>query len=239
MNKTEKLLQDFIENLKKTFGERLTSVILYGSCAVEGCDTSKSDINSIVVIDGLNGNDLEKANIALKKWLKTENPLPIFFDRAEWFNSSDVYPIEYSDIKERYRILHGEDIVAPLQVEHRNLRHQCEYEVKNLLIKLRETYIAECTDSKTLEIAIKSGSKTLIALSRAILRLTNESVPAKHEEVINHLAAKVGIDGEFLLKTLAFRKDKKVFSKKEYGEIVKKLIDTTDFILKYVDKLGK
>lgn len=232
-----KILNNLIENLKELYKERLVSVLLYGSCAVDECDTVKPDINSIVIIENMTGDDLEKAHSALKNWNKTGSPLPLFMDRDEWFNSLDVYPIEYSDIKERHKILYGEDIVASIKIEHKNLRHQCEYEVKNLLISLRQSYMAKCSDSKIMESLIKSSSKSFMALFRSILRLSNASVPHKHEEVIRLMAEKVAINKEMFLKILNFRKDSKVLNKKEYNEVIKQLIDSVNLILKYVDKL--
>ncbi len=31
---------------------------------------------------------------------------------AEWYSSFDVYAIEYSDIRENYRIIYGENIIC-------------------------------------------------------------------------------------------------------------------------------
>ena len=49
----EKLLETLISKLKETFGERLSSVFLYGSCAADDYKESKesfSDINLMVII---------------------------------------------------------------------------------------------------------------------------------------------------------------------------------------------
>ena len=174
----------FIEKLKSLYKERLVSVIVYGSCAEEECSAVCPDINSIVIIDKLEAADLETLQPLLKDWVKTKSPVPLFMDREEWFNSTDVYPIEYSDIKARYRIVYGEDIVEPIVLDHKNLRHQCEYELKSLLIKLRQSYVIK-HDLKGL---VKSGSKTLKALLRAVSLLTKEPVPVRNQnETIKEL----------------------------------------------------
>lgn len=239
MNKKDKILDLLVGNLKNTFKERLSSVILYGSCAVDNCDNKFSDINVIVLIENLNANDLKNSNNLIKDWIKTKNPLPLFMDKEEWFNSSDIYPIEYSDIKDRYNILYGEDVVSSIAIETQNLRLQCELEVKNLLIKLRQTYLASSSDNKAIELLIKNSSKSFIAIFRAILRLTNTTVPSNHNEVINALAEIIEIDKEVFLKILEYRTDSKTLSKGEFQNTIQKLIDSTDKTLKYVDKFGK
>lgn len=230
------------QNLEDTFGEKLVSVILYGSCATSACENNFSDINLIVVIDNLLAIDLKNATAALKDFRKTKNPLPLFMDEEEWFNSCDVYPIEYLDIKERYSILYGEDVVKPLVIEKTNLRLQCEHEIKNLLIKLRQNYLAQSSDLKAIEELLLKSSKSFFALFRAILRLTQDTVPFDHAEVIDSLAEKVKIDKEVFLKLLNLRQKSnwlgsKAISKNEYETTIQKLIDSTNEILKYIDKI--
>lgn len=232
-----KTTANLITNLKEVFGERLVSVILYGSCAGDECENKFSDINLIVVIDNLLAVDLKNANSALKDFLKTKNPLPLFMDKEEWFNSCDVYPIEYSDIKDRYRILEGEDIVKPLVLEKKNLRLQSEHETKNLLIKLRQNYLVKNTDLKAIETLLKTCSKSFFALFRAVLRLTETQVSFSHKEAIEILAGKVRIDKDVFLKLLELRTDSKAISKTEYEITIQKIIDSTDEMLKYIDKI--
>lgn len=238
MNKF-KVTSNLVQNLEEIFKERLISIILYGSCASNECENDFSDINTIVVIDNLTAMDLKLANSVLKDFMKTKNPLPLFMDKDEWFNSCDVYPIEYTDIKARYKILYGEDIVEPLVLEKTNLRLQCEHETKNLLIKLRQNYLAKSNDLKAIEQLIKASSKNFFAIFRAILRLTNESAPFNHKETINLLSEEVKIDKEVFLKLLDWRTNTKAISKKEYEITIQKLIDSTNEILRYIDKLGQ
>lgn len=228
---------NLIAKLKEVFEEKLVSVMLYGSCAGNECENEFSDINTIVIIDNLLAIDLKKANPALKDFMKTKNPLPLFMDKDEWFNSCDVYPIEYSDIKDRYTILFGEDLVQPLVLERTNLRLQCEHETKNLLIKLRQNYLAKSDNLKAIEELLKTSSKSFFALFRAILRLTETKPSFHHIEAIDLLSQKVKIDKDVFLKLLDLRKNSKAISKDEYEITIQKLIDSTNEILKYIDKM--
>src|SRR5574344_1647211 len=132
-----KILEELINNLKDNFNEeKLKSVILYGSCAVEDCSEKFNNINVIVVLKNLCAKDLKLSEKLAAKFLKKAHVLPLFMDYDEWQNSADVYAIEYSDIKDRYKILFGENIVDDLNVENNDLRFQCEQETKALLIRL-------------------------------------------------------------------------------------------------------
>lgn len=238
----DKILNEFIDNLKETFKERLSSVFLYGSCAVEDCSKSFSDINLMVIIDNLKANDLKSSHKAVKKFVQKGKYVPIFMDKEEWFNSSDVYSIEYSDIKDRYKLVHGENLISNLNIEKCNLRFQCEQEIKNLLIRLRQTYVSKAEDKKAIKNLIQISSKTFMVIFRTVLRLSNITVPKTHDDVVKLFADNLqnhGIDFDcnLFLKILEFRKDSKVIKNDEIDTLIQNLIDSTNSVLKYVDKL--
>lgn len=238
----DKILNELIDNLNETFKNRLASVFLYGSCAVEDCSKTFHDLNLIVIIENLLAEDLKKAQPYVEKFVKKGKYLPIFMDKEEWFNSCDVYAIECADIKDRHKILFGEDLISNTVVERSNLRFQCEQETKNLLIKLRQTYLANAKNSRALKDIVKFSSKTFVVIFRTILRLLGETVPTSHADVVKLFAEKIkthGIDFDYDLfsKVLEFRTNPKLIKDNELNSVIEKLIDTTNSVLKYVDKI--
>jgi len=235
MNKDIEIL---INEAKKTLGERFLSAVLYGSY-VDQTNTKHSDINLIIVIEQLTAQDLKNLNPIIKRWKKTKQSLPIFMGKTEWFASTDVYPMEYSDIKERYSILYGEDIVSDLKIDKSHLRLQCESETKNLLIRLRQGYVSNSSDKKIIEQLIINSSKSLIAIFKTVLRLVSDNkISNDKHQIINDVAPLIGLDAEFFSKVLEFRHNRKVFSSKEYDLVIQKLIDSIYDALKYIDKIN-
>lgn len=234
-----KTLNNFIDNLKDIFKERLSSIFLYGSSATEEFQKA-SDLNMIVIIDNLQAEDLKKANKYVSQLSKKTKSFPLFMDKNEWFNSSDVYAIEYSDIKERHKIIYGEDLITSISYEKSHLRFQCEQQTKNLLIKLRQTYLANTNEKRILQELIKSSSKTIMVILRTILRLKNLEVPKLHKDVVLSISEKVtdlNFDKELFLKILEFRTNNNAISGKDFEGVTQKLINTTNSVLKYVDRL--
>ena len=163
-------------------------------------------------------------------------------DKDEWFNSCDVYPIEYSDIKDRYKILYGENSIDCLTIEKKDLRLQCEQEVKSLLIRLRQTYLAKAPDKDAIKKLIQASSKTFMVIFRTVLRLSNVTVPKTHEDVVLLFAENIknnGIDFDcnLFLKILEVRKNPKGLKNDEIESLIQKLIDSINCVLKYVDKI--
>ncbi|HSA07689.1 MAG TPA: hypothetical protein P5556_10985 [Candidatus Gastranaerophilales bacterium] len=235
MNKNIEIL---IDGIKNVVGNRLLSVILYGSY-VDQTESKTSDINLMVVIEQLTAIDLKKMHSAIKKWQKSSAGLPVFMGKTEWFASSDVYPMEYADIKDRHSILYGEDIVLDLKIDKCHLRLQCESETKNLLIRLRQGYVANSSDNKITGELIVNSSKSLVAIFKTVLRLTSdEKVSNDKNEIINKVSSLIGLDAEVFAKILEFRDNKKAIRSNEYDLIIQKLIDSIYDVLKYVDKIN-
>ncbi|MDD3012825.1 MAG: nucleotidyltransferase domain-containing protein [Candidatus Gastranaerophilales bacterium] len=233
----DKTINTLIDELKNIFKERLVSVILYGSYASGNYQKGISDINLLVILDKLKSKDLKIANTAMKKWKKTGNPVPLFMDKDEWPTSCDVYAIEYSDIKERHKLLYGEDLVSSLSVEKNYLRLQCESEIKNLLVKLRQAYLANSDNIKVIDNIIKKSSTSFITVFRAVLRILDENVPPSHREVVDLFASKVNIDKDIFIEILELREKNRSISKDKIEDIIQKLIDSLYQALIFIDKI--
>ena len=232
----DKKLTGLIIDLEDTYKDRLVSIILYGSAAFGEFREKVSDLNLIVVLEQMTASDLKLAHSAMKKWLKTEYPLPVFMDKQEMLNSCDIYPIEYSDIKERHKILFGEDFLDSLVINKEYLRLQCEAEIRNLLIKLRQGYLRNSNDKKAINNMIKKGTSSIIAIFRAVLRIMGEEVPLSHKEVIELLAEKISYDKEVFASILKLRENNKDLSLDNSVTVIQKMIDSLKQILMYVDK---
>jgi predicted nucleotidyltransferase len=231
-------IETLINEIKNIIGNRFLSAVLYGSY-VDKSNTKSSDINIIVVIEQLTAVDLKNLNPVMKKWQKSNKSIPIFIGKTEWFASSDVYPMEYADIKDRYSILYGDDIVSELKIDKCHIRLQCESEIKNLLIRLRQSYVQNSFDKKIISELILNSSKSLIAILKAVLRLvSDEKITNDKYQIINEVSPLIGLDAEFFTKILKFRDNKKIFSSNDYELIIQKLIDSIYDVLKYVDKIN-
>lgn len=241
-----KQLNNFIDNLKQTFGKRLISVFVYGSKAHLDDDELESDINLMIITDSLTGEDLNNVSKASLEWmgkglLKKTNPEPVFMGEDEWYNSADVYAMEYSDIKENHRILYGENLICNINVKKEDLRLQCEAQTKNLLMRFRSHYLLYANSSKQMQNSITPVIKTSIAVFKAILRLKDIEVPKSHYEIVNKIHEITAIDKPLFEKLLCTKEKyckAPVFAaKKEVLETADKIVYELTKLLKYVNNL--
>ena len=99
-------LDEFVAQLKSAFGASLRAVAVYGSAAAGEQHAGKSDINVLVVVDALGGDQLRAASATIASWTET-NTAPLLLTTDEWKSSADIFAMEFADIRERNRVLHG------------------------------------------------------------------------------------------------------------------------------------
>ena len=186
--------EQLTEQLKETLGERLTSVILYGSAAAGDHAGKKSDFNVLVVLDRISMEELKVLRPTAVRWRKAGNPPPLLFTMERLQQSADVFPIELLDIRECHRVLYGEDATATLELNNENLRVELEHELKGKLIQLRENYlVTEGRNRRVTDLMVESLS-TFLVLFRAALRLYQEDVPQRKAEALHALAQHITFD---------------------------------------------
>lgn len=228
-------VEKFLNELKNKLDSRLCSVFAYGSMASSGLDDGKN-IDLMVVVENLSPEDLMNVSKASKDWMR-KNPMPVFMDKKEWFASSDVYALEYSDIKEYGKILYGEDVISPISINRDDLRFQCEHELKNLLMRLRKNYLLNSGDERNLKASFIPVIKTVLTLFRAVLRLKNYEVPATHDEIFDKLKELNIVDISAFRKLLDYKEGTLKISKSDTFALYPCLIVSVGELLRYVNDL--
>src|SRR5579884_3305570 len=111
-----KRIDDLARRLMEAAGSNLQSVILYGSAVSDEFRPDTSDINLLCVLHDTSFPGLRELMRTMKWWIRRWNPMPLFMTREELEHSADVFAIEFLDMKQRYQVLAGEDVLANLQI---------------------------------------------------------------------------------------------------------------------------
>lgn len=197
--KTERTLHGFTREVRDLYGEDVISVILYGSAVGQDYIPDVSDLNLLVVLKEVGPEQLGKALKYMKGWRKNRvNPL--FLDPRYIESSLDAFPIEFLEMKERHRLLWGEDLLEELEISRENLRLQCEQELKGKWLKLRQVYLETEGNSKRLRKLMIGSLRSFGVVLSALLRLKGFEVPP--QEFLEVVAQ---VEEAFNLELLAFR----------------------------------
>jgi predicted nucleotidyltransferase len=204
----QRALGQLVDRLKAGYGGRLKSVILYGSAAVGDHHEKYSDLNVLCVLDRVTPEELAQSGAIVRWWREQGNPSPLLMSEEEVRNSTDCFPIEFHDIKERHRVLYGEDVARDLTVENCFYRAQVEHDLRAKLLRLRQKAAGVLNDKKMLRQLLADSVSTFCVLFRHALLLFGCDAKFEKREVIEQARERFGIDTGPFSTLLSLREGK-------------------------------
>jgi predicted nucleotidyltransferase len=223
--------------LVEVYGDEVRSILVYGSAARGGFVEGASDINVMVLLDRLDVPILRRAAAPVRRWVEGGNPPPLFLSAEELRRSLDIFAIEYADIRDAHRVLHGDDPFASLRISDEHLRLQCERELKGALIQLREHLLLAGDDADAAGALLAGSLASLVVLFRTVARLTGGDAAADAESVVRAVAGRIDADAAPMLAALRARRGGEEFSPAPGGELVAGYVDAVARAVSFVDSL--
>jgi predicted nucleotidyltransferase len=228
-----------VEKLKNAFHDGLVSVTLYGSAAPGGTEDMFSDLNILCVLKQVTPAELEDGEPVMRWWRGLDHPAPILLSETEVAHSSDSFPIEFYDMKERRKVLFGVDVIEHLQVDTRNYRTQVEHELRAKMLRLRQHAGHVLSDGQALLTLCLNSSSTFCVLGRHALILAGVDAPLERRAVVRKLADLLKTDMSAFARLIEIREysgnaavpDNPRVLFGAYLECIRKIVE-------YVDGLG-
>ena len=181
----ESTLIQFTEGVRELLGEQLRAVVLYGSAAGENFVPGSSDLNTAIVVQHMGFDVLKKLYPRMASWHKQGFAVPLIIDRSFLERGRDVFPMEFSDIREQHRTLWGEEIFRDLAIGGEHLRFLAEHEARSRLLRLQALYLERAGEPARLRQILLDSLKTFLTLMRHLLRLQGKSGVQNYEEVLS------------------------------------------------------
>jgi hypothetical protein len=205
-------LERLVEALGRSLEGNLRSVVLYGSAARGEHAARTSDLSVMVEVADGSPERLEPAAPVQRRWIRDGNP-PLLLVTSEWIrDSTDVFPLEFQDMLAAHKVLRGEDPLGAVTVSPANLRHQCEYEIRSIVLKLRAGYLDAFEKAGRLFDLIVASHGSVATVARAALRLAGEEVPPRSDEVFDAVAKRLGLDPAPLHEVAALKREGRAVS---------------------------
>lgn len=159
----------------------VSSIVLYGSAARGDWVAGRSDVNLLLLVDDASPAALKRLNPAVTEWHSRGFTPPLIMSRAEWQQSTDVFPIEITDMQITHKVLSGEDPVTGLVINPADLREAIEKELRGKLIRLRQAYVRFNDSGLILGGFAQASIATFFALLRcvAVLQQRNPGEDAR------------------------------------------------------------
>ena len=198
----------FLDVVLNNYMDKIHSIHLTGSALTADFNPHTSDINSIIVLNQMDLKFLENFAPLGKKFGKKQIASPLIMTPDYISSSLDVFPVEFLTIKLLHHTVFGQDIVKDLEIQHSDLRHQCERELKVKLIELRQGYLSSLGNKKFLADGFILSFSGYIPLFRGIIVLFGKAPPKENEEVLTALQDASGVNLDVFKKVLKAKKDK-------------------------------
>jgi len=189
-----KVLNQLVEKLQKAHGERLVSVVLYGSGATGEHDAEFSDWNVLCVLTEITSRELGASEAIFRWWREQGSPSPLLLTEREIAASTDCFAIEFHDIQRHHSVLYGKDVARSLPVDGSSYRAQVEHDLRAKLLRLRQKAAGMYSDRDLLRRLLLDSVSTFCVLFRHALALHGVDAPMKKREVIAAARERFGID---------------------------------------------
>jgi len=235
----ENLLNQLLEKLNKALGDRIVSVVLYGSAAAGNHHEGFSDVNVLCVLQQVTVRELEQSEPVVRWWREKKNPSPLLLSEHELQTSTDCFAIEFYDIKAHHRILQGKDVVSGLVVEDVFYRAQVEHDLRAKLLRLRQKAAGALGDKDTLRHLLADSVSTFCVLFRHALILHGATANSKRREIVEQARQTFGIDPVPFTQLLDLREERIKARELEPVDLLESYLKQIDIVIDAVDRLEK
>ena len=228
-------LDELVGQLKAAYGAQLGAVVLYGSAAAGQHVPKKSDYNVLVLLDRIDPGTLASASAVARAWREAGNPPPMTMTVGEWRGSADIFPMEYADILERHRVLHGTLPTEGLAVSRGNLRLQLEQQTMGKLLQLRQGSLLAGTDTKRQTELLEASVSTIMVLFRAVLRLNGETPAGDGADVADRVGRLAGFDASAFARAARHRRGDARIPPAEASAALSSYLSGVERLVAYLD----
>lgn len=149
----------------------------------------------------------------------------------------DSFPIEFMTMKQNYRVVYGEDILAAIEIQPRHLRLQCEREMRGKLLSLREGYLNTNGKSSMIKRLIKATIPAFSSIFSALLFLKDEELPESKRQIFMKTADVFNLDSKVFENILDLENKKPRLKKEQIYDLMQQYIEQVAKLTDITDKL--
>jgi len=233
----ENLTSEFVGKIRTAAGDNLVSVVLYGSAADGDFHPEYSDLNLLCLVRDVSLPALNRIAGVVSWWRGKRHRPPLVITSQELNTSADVFSVEFIDMKQRYRVLYGEDLLRDLQVPMTHHREQLEYELREKLFLLRQHLLLAGTDERQLWEVMLHSLSSFTTLFRHVLVELGETERKHSREAVTILSKKMSFDDSPFLKLMDIRSQKSERGKLQASDVAQGYLGAITRVADAVDQM--
>lgn len=179
--------REMLTRLSTALGEQLVSVVAYGPAVHDDAYPALGSENVLIVVRQLDLDTLQRLTDPVRWWLKKGEPWPRLFSAELLRSSADVYPIELLELAHHRRVVFGNDPIEGVSIDREHLRVQCERELREKLMRLREGYVECHGGARGLHELLALSYASFVRIFRGCLYLVDIRPARRDHEVVTAL----------------------------------------------------
>jgi hypothetical protein len=197
-------LTRFARNLRELAGDNLLGLSAFGGCVTGDAFYAQAPARSVAVLDHVDLEMLDRLASEGAHFGQRGVSAPLIMTPDYIRDSCDTFPLELLEIQQLHALVWGQDHFADLTFDHRDLRLQCERELKSELIQLRQGLLSVAGRHKALYDLCLACSERSIRVLRGVLHLTDDQPPPRLiHEIVARAAQATGVCLDALKNMLA------------------------------------
>lgn len=228
-------LDELVKQLRAAYGTALRSVVLYGSAAGGEAGAKHPDYNVLVIVESLDPARLSAASAASRAWVEAGNHAPLTLTIDEWRGSADIFPMEYADILDRHKLLHGEPPFDGIRVDLKDLRLQLEQEAMGKLLRLRQGLLASGNEEDRELSLLAASLSSILVVFRAFLRLHGTQPPRDNVQLVEDVAQRAQFDATPFVRVVRHIRSDPALKPHEAREVLAGYLRGMDGLVSYLD----
>jgi predicted nucleotidyltransferase len=233
----EQTINEFVSRLREAAGDNVISVILYGSAAEGEFHPEYSDLNLLCVLQDTLFASLSKIAGTVEWWRKKKHHPPLVLTPQELKDTADVFSIEFVDMKQRHRLLYGEDVLRNLDVPMHLHRSQLEYELREKLFLLRQHILVAGSREKDLWEVMLNSLSSFTTLFRHVLIELGEQGRKHSRDAVEELASRLNFDSSPFVQLMDVRAKKSDRKQFRVTDVAGRYLSAIETVTTAVDKM--
>lgn len=229
--KLQATLDQAVSALRSELGENLFSCCVYGSAVRGNAIEGVSDLNLLIILNQSNSAAHQAVARAIGGLPQID---PFVLAKRGFERSFRAFAPKFASIKRNYRVLHGADPLATMDVDDGLEKFLCEQAVRNLRLRLVYSFVTRA-QHKAYDRFVVRNITSLFVQSSEVLRLSGVNIPVAFDARIPVLEKEFKIDGQLLRDLLELKRKPVRFSDVEAVAWHERLFPVVDAVIVWME----
>jgi hypothetical protein len=228
---TDPLVAKTVAALQERLKDNLYSCCLYGSWVRGNAIAGKSDINLLIILN----ESTPAAHVTLAQIFSGEPRIdPFILGRIGFERSVRAFAAKFGSIRRNYRVLHGADLLAKVEVDSSLERFLCEQSLRNLRLRMAQAFVMR-SGARPYERYLARCLTPLFAGASEALRLNGATLPPDFAARIPLMEAEFKIDGQVLRDLLNFKAAPETLGDEQALKWHQRLFPVVDAVVRWLE----